>query len=53
MQQKKIRKIIASKISNVAKEIACKTVGRSWPLGAYEVEIPEELKLKSEYHETD
>jgi len=45
MDKRNWKEKVAEIIVNAATDTAEKTVGRSYPLGIYEVEVPEELKL--------
>ncbi|MBR1931139.1 MAG: hypothetical protein IJ833_06655 [Lachnospiraceae bacterium] len=44
MSKREFKAQMAEKLVKAAKEFAVHTVGRSIPIGVYEVELPEELK---------
>lgn len=51
MEKKRLKSKFAEKIVSGAKKRAYQTVGRSWPLGIHEVEIPRRLKKLAEEYE--
>lgn len=53
MNKRNIKTDLAQKIVKAATYQAHHTVGRSWPLGTHEVEVPKELQQYTEKHEED
>ncbi len=53
MSKKVSKEKVAKCIVNVAMKYACRTVGRSWPLGAHEIAVPKELSNLEKNCETD
>ena len=51
MKKKEMKSKLAEKIVDKARKRAYQTVGRSWPMGVHEVEVPKELKKFVEEHE--
>lgn len=51
--KKNVKESIAKRISHTAKTVAEKTVGKSLPMGAHEVSVPEELMYLQNRHEAD
>lgn len=52
-QMKNIKRKISQKIVKAATAQAHNTVGKSFPLGFHEVEVPKELKHLTENHEAN
>lgn len=44
----KVKKKIAESVKEIMMEVAQKNVGKSFPLGTYEVSVPKELMLEKE-----